>query len=227
MANIVRWDDMNIVRLTEGYMPDLQTMKAALPRNPLAIRAENIDFETDEESLAWILTRKARTTAYYIADEFQGAGAISRLALETWVLGPPSSAEGRFEDWFKDEPSDTRYRIIIHRTPRCYWLRDEDISPEYHPINASSNEVPEMFWRLYSNQRRQLQIEHRKVPLALRKAIIPAVDEILKTYREGEDDILSNPKDISHVEAYRKGTAKVESLLKQWGHPFRYSNGLD
>jgi hypothetical protein len=111
-------DESNFLMLTAGYLPDREGVRAAMPRHPDLFRRKLSDFSSLDLAAAWTLSALARRSLWAGRNGKQCGGATAlRIPLETWLLGDPTNPSARFASWFREEPDQTAYRLVVHRTP--------------------------------------------------------------------------------------------------------------
>jgi hypothetical protein len=185
MVQVHLSDESNCLLLTEGYLPDFETLQTAAPRNPAYFRFDNLNFKSREEALARILNTTARQRAYTQRYAFANADYIVKLPLETWVIGPSVFPSAPFAEWFFGEAADTNYRILIHRNPR--FLDGREVPPLWH----------DMYCSLY--QRKKLRLQHKEISHPLKQASKTFLQEILMAYSKGINKVESCIRQTGHT----------------------------
>ena len=89
MVSMDAADEENHLWFTEGYMPDMETLRQALPKMPKALRPTKFDFDCLDDARAWTLSLLMRRYSFFHPRDFVNGYAWHDLAIETWLVGPP------------------------------------------------------------------------------------------------------------------------------------------
>jgi hypothetical protein len=112
-------DDDNHLLLTAYWLPryaiygspaDSQEHNGASKWNRLPL----------DEGTAHILNAVANQVAAFRLERSGRPMPPGEVGLQTVLLGPNPEGAGRLHAWFADQPSSTRCRVALHRTPRRY-----------------------------------------------------------------------------------------------------------
>jgi hypothetical protein len=163
-------DERNYLLLTEGYLPAISSILNAWPKNPAFLRTPRPSFQSREEAMAIVMRAAARRMAYYRRYEYSSVETAMSVPFDTWVISPDSASKARFAPWFRDEPADTTYRIVIHR----------------HPYLGDAS-TPFIWTALYRGiaKRRLFDLKHKKIDHETKQQAKSFLGEMLDRYRHG------------------------------------------
>ena len=166
--------------LTEGYLPEMADITAALTRTPKFLRKEGLKFESRDEALAHTLKACAHRLAYHRQFYFGGMEMALGLPLDTWLIGPPQTngKKGELAAWFAEIERADEYRLIINHSPRHY----------------QGLELPPLWGRTHKLLRgsKKLRIEHRQdAGPELRVSAQAFLKKLDAAYAAGRDSVES------------------------------------
>ena len=172
MVRMHERDDMSQLVLMDGYLPDKTVIQSAAPRNPKHLRLEKPNYESRDKAAAEIFNSLAQRMAYFRRGEYPGIA--HKLPLATWIVAPPKQDNAALADWFKNEPDDTDYRMMLH------WM----------PSTNNGHDLQELWTRVHNA--RHIPVSHRSAPYhQLKKNTQPLLKELLQTYRHGQYDAVN------------------------------------
>jgi len=181
MVCVYAGDEDNFIELTEGYIPPLSELHKYLPQ--YYKKFADIKPNNPEEAVAWMFTTYAqKILSWRLAPRLK-----SLLPIQTWLIGPPKNKDGELAAWFENEPSNTNYRIFIHRQPQYH---------EGHRIQGQCFEKPHT----------KLPIRHRTGKFAhLKRVSEPLLEDVVKAYREGHEAVEARITQTNHLYAFSGG----------------------
>jgi len=159
-------DDAGQIFLSEGYLPDMDAILSAAPKNPRELRLKNLTFDGRDDAAAHVSNAIGRRMAYY--RRFAYHRLAHTMPLSTWIVAPPRDGSGELAFWFRGEQQDSGYRLIVHGMPS----------------RLGNREIPCLWHRVYEN--RHIPIRPRKIPYGpLKRKTIPFLKKWLEAYRHG------------------------------------------
>ena len=174
----------NDIRLTDTYLPEFETLKAARPKYPKELVNKTFDFPSHEDALAWLLSarvrqRLSRRRMYY-----------EDIRLETWVLGPPASDDAAFAAWFEDQ--GPTYRLLIHKTPNV--CRSQYLPCHFRAVVYQSA------------SRKQIGLRSRTgKSIQLKKAAKPVLYDLAHVYATRPNDVEKAIQRLGHPYWFSQG----------------------
>lgn len=196
-------DEANRLKLTAGYLADMETIRVTAPQSPAMLRlSSSLAFGYREEAAAWVLNALCRRGFYYSGPEFHSL-AMS-IPIQTWVLGPTATESGKFASWFQHEDR-TDYRIIIHRSPRQY---NDQLCEEDFFISAS--------WS--GRTRPHVMVERRHLFPSQKKEGTEFLEELLAAYGLGPSVVEDLIRDTGHPFWYSHGEFTSRDLTTPLPH---------
>ncbi|MCG3132873.1 MAG: hypothetical protein FLDDKLPJ_03739 [Phycisphaerae bacterium] len=180
MTYITVWNDTNVLAFGEGFLPSLQQLQEACPRRPSYLYADMPwHFQIREEALAWTLSAIARREA----DRLRRGDLAARLAVDTWILGPPSTPDAPFQTWFEAKGPD--YCVVLQRQA----LRD---GAEQIPCCTGSAPHLPLRKKGIASKARTSAVEN-------------FLERLLDAYREGYPRVIEMLQHTNHPLVYSSG----------------------
>lgn len=136
VTNLHLYDSHNHLFMTGFYLP--RKFPSAPGFRMLAGLGPEDNRTPDDDSVGQMLMAMAKERS---ATRLRGTGRDTEEAgLQTWVFSPSPRHLGRLEDWFAGALPDSRYRVLVHRTPCQYAGRRlpvlwDDVYDELYALN--------------------------------------------------------------------------------------------
>lgn len=187
-------DSENHVFFAEGFVKDLKRISAYVSKGfegtDMLLKASNHRFKENETAIAWTLSAYARQMlgrrSYDWKVEGRWNGAM-RIPIDTWILGYPKSEDAHLSSWYDGLPSDTNYRLMIHRAENHY----RDLDSETLVAYGEADNV----WRaVYSNglpNKKILNVRRkgRRIKPELKNITAPFLERLLEASKSSKEEV--------------------------------------